>query len=90
MVFRSPGKPSDLSSSSIDSGRILLFGGAAAFTFARVLSLAAVITCLAAPLAFTFVLAFAPVLTLFRVGHGLEGDAGFGTGCARGICPHGE
>src|SRR5271165_1246447 len=78
------------SSNSIDSGRILLFGGASAFTFAGILPLAAVITRLAAPLAFTFVLAFAPVLALFRVGHGLQGDAGFGTGCARGIGPHGE
>jgi len=69
---------------------MLRFASAPAFTLAGVLALAAIVTSLAAPLAFTFVLAFASVLALFRVGHCLQGDAGFGTRGARGVCTHCE
>jgi hypothetical protein len=49
--------------------------GATSLAFARVLAFATSVAGLAAALAFTIVLAFARVFTLFGIGHGLEGDA---------------
>jgi hypothetical protein len=57
--------------------RLSSVGAATSFAFAGVLSLAAIITTVTATLALTLVLAFAPVLALFRVRHRLQRDAGF-------------
>jgi hypothetical protein len=62
----------------------LHFASATSLAFAGVLSLAAIVTRLTAALPFTGVLAFAPVLTLIGISHGLQRDTGVRTG-ARGV-----
>jgi hypothetical protein len=88
-LFLSSGKPSDASFNS-DRAGILPFASAPAFALAGVLTLAAIIAGLAATLALTIVLALAAVLALFRIGHSLQSDPGFGTTGARGICTYRE
>jgi len=70
--------------------RLSSVGAATSFAFAGVLSLAAIITTVTATLALTLVLAFAPVLALFRVSHRLQRDAGFLGVRLKGTNPEGS
>ena len=63
--------------------------GATALAFARVFAFATSVAGLAAALALTIVLAFARVLTLLGISHGLEGDSGIAQR-ARGIGAHSD
>ena len=69
----------------MDDPKLCSFRSATSLAFAGVLPLAAIVTRLAAALPFTLVLAFAPVLALFGVGHCLQRDTCFRTGGGRGV-----
>jgi hypothetical protein len=70
--------------------RLSSVGTATSFAFAGVLSLAAIITNVTTTLALTLVLAFAPVLALFRVSHRLQRAAGFLGVRLKGTNPEGS